>query len=84
MTELKKTILKAWENRELLQDLDVQKSIRQVIELIDKGQLRCAEPTINGWQVNDWVKKAVILYFPIQKMQTIEVGPFEFYDKMAL
>ena len=84
MTELKKNILKAWENRELLQDLDVQKSIRQVIELIDKGQLRCAEPTINGWQVNDWVKKAVILYFPIQKMQTIEVGPFEFYDKMAL
>ena len=84
MTELKKNILKAWENRELLQDLDVQKSIRQVIELIDKGQLRCAERTINGWQVNDWVKKAVILYFPIQKMQTIEVGPFEFYDKMAL
>ena len=84
MTELQNTILQAWENRELLQDHNVQKSIREVIELVDKGQLRCAEPTTDGWKVNDWVKKAVILYFPIQKMQTIEVGPFEFYDKMAL
>ena len=84
MTELQNTILQAWENRELLHDLNVQNSIREVIELIDKGKLRCAEPTADGWKVNDWVKKAVILYFPIQKMQTIEVGPFEFYDKMAL
>jgi 2,3,4,5-tetrahydropyridine-2,6-dicarboxylate N-succinyltransferase len=84
MTQLQNTILQAWENRDLLQDLNVQNSIREVIELVDKGQLRCAEPTAVGWKVNDWVKKAVILYFPIQKMQTIEVGPFEFYDKMAL
>jgi 2,3,4,5-tetrahydropyridine-2,6-dicarboxylate N-succinyltransferase len=84
MTELQNTILQAWENRELLHDLNVQNCIREVIELIDKGKLRCAEPTADGWKVNDWVKKAVILYFPIQKMQTIEVGPFEFYDKMAL
>jgi 2,3,4,5-tetrahydropyridine-2,6-dicarboxylate N-succinyltransferase len=84
MTELQNTILQAWENRELLHDLNVQNSIREVIELIDKGKLRCAEPTADGWKVNDWVKKAVILYFPIQKMQTIELGPFEFYDKMAL
>ncbi len=84
MTELQNTILQAWENRDLLQDVNVQNSIREVIELVDKGQLRCAEPTADGWKVNDWVKKAVILYFPIQKMQTIEVGPFEFYDKMAL
>jgi 2,3,4,5-tetrahydropyridine-2,6-dicarboxylate N-succinyltransferase len=84
MTELKNTILEAWENRTMLQEENVKNTIREVVELVDKGQLRCAEPTANGWQVNDWVKKAVILYFPIQEMQTIEVGPFEFHDKMAL
>jgi 2,3,4,5-tetrahydropyridine-2-carboxylate N-succinyltransferase len=84
MTELKNTILETWENRELLKQDYVKDAIRQVIELVDKGQLRCAEPTAEGWQVNDWVKKAVILYFPIQEMETIEVGPFEFHDKMAL
>lgn len=84
MTELKNTILEAWENRTMLQQENVKNTIREVVELVDKGQLRCAEPTANGWQVNDWVKKAVILYFPIQEMQTIEVGPFEFHDKMAL
>ncbi len=52
--------------------------------MLDEGSLRVAEPTENGWKVNDWVKKAVILYFPIQQMQTIEVGPFEFHDKMQL
>lgn len=84
MTELKNTILEAWEDRTMLQQENVKNTIREVVELVDKGQLRCAEPTANGWQVNDWVKKAVILYFPIQEMQTIEVGPFEFHDKMAL
>jgi len=73
-----------WDNRALLKDPSSQAIIREVIELLDKGKLRTAEPTSDGWQVNDWVKKAVILYFPIQQMETIEVGPFEFYDKMKL
>lgn len=82
--ELKNNIELAWENRELLQESTTIKSIETVISLIDEGSLRCAEPTENGWQVNEWVKKAVVLYFPIRKMETIEVGPFEFHDKMAL
>jgi 2,3,4,5-tetrahydropyridine-2-carboxylate N-succinyltransferase len=82
--ELKSTIEAAWNNRELLKSSDTQQAIRDVIEQLDKGSLRVAEPTTQGWQVNEWVKKAVILYFPIQQMETIEVGPFEFHDKMAL
>lgn len=81
---LQQTIENIWDNRELLQNEDSQKVIREVIALVDKGELRTAEPTENGWQVNEWVKKAVVLYFPIQKMETIEVGPFEFHDKMPL
>ena len=74
----------AWENRELLKDKATQNTIREVINQIDLGQLRCAEPNESGWQVNEWVKKAVVLYFPIQQMETIEVGPFEFHDKIPL
>ena len=82
---LQKLIEQAWENRELLKDLSVQKTIEEVIEQLDKGKLRVAEPLANGqWQVNEWVKKAVILYFPIRKMETIEVGPLVFHDKMKL
>ncbi len=82
---MQKIIESAWENRELLQDKSVVKTINEVIELLDLGQLRVAEPNADGsWKVNDWVKKAVILYFPTRKMNTIEVGPFEFHDKMAL
>jgi 2,3,4,5-tetrahydropyridine-2-carboxylate N-succinyltransferase len=81
---MQEIIEQAWLNRELLQDSSVQKSIRQVIEEIDAGRLRVAEPKGDQWQVNDWVKKAVILYFPIQQMKTIELGPFEFHDKMQL
>lgn len=77
-------IEKAWENRELLKDEETVNAIEAVIELLDKGHLRTAEPTADGWQVNEWVKKAVILYFPIRKMETIEVGIFEFHDKMRL
>ncbi|MFT6112454.1 MAG: 2,3,4,5-tetrahydropyridine-2-carboxylate N-succinyltransferase [Bacteroidia bacterium] len=84
MEKLQQIILAAWENRELLKTDETKDTIRQVIELLDKGKLRCAEPTDSGWQVNDWVKKAVILYFPIQQMETIEIGPFEFHDKMSL
>src|SRR5688572_14963287 len=79
------TIEAAWQNRELLKEASTQKTINEVIELLDKGKLRVAEPQPDGsWKVNDWVKKAVILYFPIRKMETIEVGPFESHDKMAL
>ncbi|MCT4615973.1 MAG: 2,3,4,5-tetrahydropyridine-2,6-dicarboxylate N-succinyltransferase [Marinifilaceae bacterium] len=82
--ELRSIIEKAWDNRELLKEEKTIQSIEQIIEMLDKGELRTAEPTNEGWQVNEWVKKAVILYFPIRKMETIEVGPFEFHDKMAL
>ena len=74
----------AWENRELLKDNNTQETIRQIIEEVDKGRLRVAEKLNNSWQVNDWVKKAIILYFPIQKMESIAVGPLEFHDKMKL
>ncbi|MFL0684196.1 MAG: 2,3,4,5-tetrahydropyridine-2,6-dicarboxylate N-succinyltransferase [Algoriphagus aquaeductus] len=83
--ELKTIIENAWENRELLKEKETEIAIKTIIADLDAGRLRVAEPTEDGnWKVNDWVKKAVILYFPIQKMQTIEVGPFEFHDKMAL
>ncbi|WP_299182112.1 2,3,4,5-tetrahydropyridine-2,6-dicarboxylate N-succinyltransferase [uncultured Chryseobacterium sp.] len=81
---LQQTIENIWDNRDLLQNADSQKAIREVISLLDSGELRVAEPTENGWEVNEWVKKAVVMYFPIQKMETIEVGPFEFHDKIPL
>ena len=81
---MKEIIEKVWENRELLKDENTRKCIREVIEMLDKGELRTASPVEDGWQVNDWVKKAVILYFPIQEMQTMEAGPMEFHDKMKL
>ena len=81
---LQQTIENIWDNRELLKNEDSQKSIREVIRQLDLGELRVAELTENGWKVNEWVKKAVVMYFPIQKMETIEVGPFEFHDKMPL
>lgn len=84
MNNLKETIEQTWDNRELLKDEQTQYAIKEVIELLDKGELRVAEPSENGWLVNEWVKKAVVMYFPIQKMKTIEVGPFEFHDKMKL
>lgn len=78
------SIEQAWANRELLQQADTQEAIRTVIEQVDKGQLRVAEPTNDGWVVNEWVKQAILLYFGIQQMQTWDVAPFEFYDKMLL
>lgn len=84
MTELQNTIETAWENRELLKESETQNAIRSVIDLIDAGKLRCAQPTTDGWQINEWVKKAVVLYFPIQKMETLEAGIFEYHDKMPL
>jgi 2,3,4,5-tetrahydropyridine-2-carboxylate N-succinyltransferase len=82
--QLKELIENAWANRELLRQPETQSAIREVVEQLDKGKLRVAEPDGDIWKVNEWVKKAVILYFPIQQMETIEVGPFEFHDKIAL
>lgn len=82
--ELQKTIEKVWENRSLLSKESYCNAIRKVVELLDDGQLRVAQKGEFGWEVNQWVKKAVILYFPIQKMNKIEVGPFEFHDKIPL
>ncbi len=82
--ELRQIIEKAWDDRILLQDATTQSAIRSVVEKLDKGEFRVAEPVSGGWQVNEWIKKAVILYFPIQKMETIEVGIFEFHDKIPL
>lgn len=84
MSELQKQIEQAWDNRELLKEQGIQQAIREVVAQLDAGHLRVAEPAGSGWRVNDWIKKAVILYFLIQQMEVIEVGPFEFHDKIAL
>ncbi|AKQ45484.1 2,3,4,5-tetrahydropyridine-2,6-carboxylate N-succinyltransferase [Rufibacter radiotolerans] len=85
MNELQSTIERAWEDRSLLSQTATQDAIRQVVQLLDLGQIRVAEPTGGEkWKVNEWVKKAVLMYFPIQQMETIEFGPFEFHDKIPL
>jgi 2,3,4,5-tetrahydropyridine-2-carboxylate N-succinyltransferase len=84
MNPLQTIIEQAWENRALLQETTTTDAIREVIELLDTGKLRVAEPVGEGWQVNEWVKKAVVMYFPIQKMETWESGIFEYHDKMLL
>ena len=81
---MKELIEAAWEDRSLLEQKETQECIREIIDLIDRGELRVASPTESGWQVNEWVKKAVVLYFPIQKMETLEAGPLEFHDKIPL
>lgn len=81
---LQEVIEKAWEQREMLKEKTTQDAIREVIDQLDRGVLRVAEPAETGWKVNDWVKKAVILYFPIQTMRTLKAGPMEFYDKIDL
>lgn len=82
--ELRASIEQLWQNREKLSEAAAQDSVRSVIEMVDKGQLRVAEPVEGGWQVNEWVKQAILMYFSIQPMQTWNVEPFEFYDKMLL
>ena len=84
MEELKKTIEAAWNDQSLLKDANVTAAIESVIEKIDKGDLRIAEPNNNEWNINEWVKKAVVMYFPIRKMETSNAGPLEFHDKMKL
>ncbi len=84
MDQIREIIENAWENRSLLKEQPTIETIRKVIDLLDKGELRVAEPTKDGWQVNEWVKKAVVLYFPIQQMETLEAGIFEYHDKIPL
>lgn len=81
---LENLVLQAWDNRELLEDNEIKEAVRKVIRNLDEGLIRVAEPTADGWKVNEWVKKAVVMYFPIQEMETIETGPFEFHDKIPL
>jgi 2,3,4,5-tetrahydropyridine-2-carboxylate N-succinyltransferase len=81
---LKDTIQQVWQNRALLQDPTYTEAVRSVIEEVDKGRLRVAEPSGTGWQVAEWVKQAILLYFGIQQMQTWDLPPFEFHDKMLL
>lgn len=83
-TDLQSKIEKIWLDRNLLTDSNNVQFIETVIALLDKGELRVAEPTDNGWKVNEWVKKAVILYFPTQQQVTSENGIFEYYDKIPL
>lgn len=84
MQKTREIIESAWDNRDLLKEENTQNTIREVVRLLDEGELRVAQPTDSGWQVNEWVKKAVVLYFPIQKMETFEAGPMEFHDKIPL
>lgn len=84
MNNLKEIIEKAWDDRSLLSQNETLLAIKEVISLLDEGRLRVATPTDNGWQLNEWIKKAVVLYFPTQKMETYEVGIFEYHDKIPL
>jgi 2,3,4,5-tetrahydropyridine-2,6-dicarboxylate N-succinyltransferase len=82
--KLQAIVERAWENRDLIHESETQDAIRSVIELLDKGELRIAEYNGTEWITNGWMKKAVILYFPIQKMVTTTIGPFEFHDRIPL
>jgi 2,3,4,5-tetrahydropyridine-2-carboxylate N-succinyltransferase len=84
MEELKRLILEAWENRELLKENKYKEAVRETIDLLDNGKIRVAEKINGEWIVNEWIKQAILLYFPIQEMQVMEVGPFEYYDKIPL
>lgn len=85
MDTLQRIIEEAWEDRGKLAEKPAQEAVQRVISLLDRGELRVAQPMAGGqWQANEWVKKAVVLYFPLQQMETIEVGPFEFHDKIPL
>jgi len=84
LAQYKKIIDEAWDNRELLKNQDVVDAIFDVVALIDKGKVRVSEPVGNEWKVNEWIKKAVVLYFPLNKMETSKAGPMEFFDKIPL
>jgi len=80
----KELIAEAWANRELLKNKKYSDAVRQTIEELDKGKIRVAIHSSAGWVTNEWVKQAILLYFGIQEMQTWDIPPFEFYDKMLL
>ncbi len=82
--EIRELIERAWEDRNLIRTAPYDAAIRQVIDRLDEGTLRVAEPQDGGWKVNEWVKKAVVLYFPLREMQTLEAGIFEYHDKIPL
>lgn len=82
--KLQDIVERAWDNRELLRQDEAKNAVTEVVSLLDKGKIRVAEPKGEEWVVNQWVKKAVLMYFPVAQMETIEVGPFEFYDKIPL
>ncbi len=84
MNSLQEIIERAWDDRSLLKEEEIIKAVRAVIDFLDQGLLRVAEPIDNQWKINEWVKKAVVLYFPIQKMETLEAGIFEYHDKIPL
>ena len=85
IAKLRQIIEKVWDDHKLLRGLDTQAAINKVVELLDKGILRAAQPDGNGgWQVNEWVKKAVILYFPIREMRVMSAGEMQFSDKIDL
>jgi 2,3,4,5-tetrahydropyridine-2-carboxylate N-succinyltransferase len=84
MQSLQQIIETAWENRALLKEEKTQQAIRKVIDLLDSGTIRVAEQKNGKWQVNEWIKKGVVLYFPIQKMEVLEAGIFEYHDKIPL
>ena len=82
--DLENIINEAWSNRDLLKDKQTINAVEKVIAKLDAGELRVAEKINNKWETHQWIKKAVVLYFPIRKMETIEIGPLEFHDKMKL
>jgi 2,3,4,5-tetrahydropyridine-2,6-dicarboxylate N-succinyltransferase len=84
MEHLKNLIEKAWDERTLLTDEKTKLAIFEIVERLDKGLLRVAEFREGEWIVNEWVKKAVILFFPLRQMEVSEAGPLEFYDKIPL
>ena len=84
MNMLKKYIDEAWQNRDLLEKKEYRQAIEEVVEMVDKGKLRVAEPESDGWKVNEWVKKAIVLYFPIKPLTKMQAGDLEFYDKVPL
>ncbi|WP_457624808.1 2,3,4,5-tetrahydropyridine-2,6-dicarboxylate N-succinyltransferase [Persephonella sp.] len=84
MEELKKLITQAWENRDLLKEKKYKDAVRETVDLLDKGKVRVAEKKEGEWVVNEWVKQAILLFFPIQDMEVMEIGPFEYYDKIPL
>jgi 2,3,4,5-tetrahydropyridine-2-carboxylate N-succinyltransferase len=84
MHTIEKLIDNAWADRDLLKDINYKQAIHETIELLDKGKIRVCSPEENGWKLNEWIKKAVIMYFQIEPMEVIEIGPFEFHDKIKL